>query len=174
MPLHPDVRAYLIESLAAFGSTPLRVAELGSYVMHGHDPRVLFPGSEYVGVDARQGPGVDVVGIAHEWSRWAPPVDCVLSLQALEHDPHWTETLEGAVCLLRRGGLLVVTCAGPGWVTHDTDASPEPGWYRNVSAEEILHVARREAVRLGLTWSHEDARTVSRRSCVRVVFTRPT
>jgi hypothetical protein len=148
--MHGEILAFLrsarVESkLPPLGS--LRVVELGSIVMHG-SPREVFTGAaSYVGVDWRAGPGVDVVALAHE----APveEADVVVCCQMLEHDPHWEKTVAKACSLLRRGGWLFATWAGPGYNPHELETAPPwegaGPYYRNLSVEEVAEVVRRWA-----------------------------
>lgn len=145
---------------------PGLVVELGSYRMHDHDPRPLWPGAAWVGVDAREGPGVEAVGLAHEvlgrmmgpmpttgWPWLSLPPGSrplVLSVSALEHDPHWAATLEAARrYAVLRGGVVAVTCAGQDWEPHELDCAPGGAWYGNRTSAEIaaaLHEGARRVV----------------------------
>lgn len=118
------------------------VVELGSYDING-TPRPVFAGAaQYTGVDWRPGPGVDVVCLAHE----APVqrADVVVCCQMLEHDPHWALTVGKAAHLVRDGGWLFFTWAGPGYVEHELDTAPSvPGGeahYGNLSIVEVAQV----------------------------------
>ena len=115
-----------------------RVVELGSFDVNG-TIRVLFPeASEYVGVDCHPGPGVDVVGLAKDvLADRLGQFDVCVSTEMLEHDPWWRESLARGLDLLRPGGLLVVTCAGPNRAPHNPDESPVQGYYANVSADDM-------------------------------------
>lgn len=125
-----------------------RVVEIGSYDLNGSAREVLQPGTaSYVGVDWREGPGVDVVSLGHAYQpepgQW---FDVAVSCQALEHDPHWRATLARLVKLVAspdRDGWVIVTCAGPGYVPHELDTAPPwPGrgaepWYENRTMAEV-------------------------------------
>lgn len=149
----PEVLRFLA-AVAAANPYPSRVVELGAHRMHDHDPRPTFPDAGWTGVDWRDGPGVFVVGLAHEvvTSRYIGKllvpvdVDVVLSISALEHDPHWALTVAAAVALVRPGGLVAVTCAGPGWEEHERDCAPGGPYYRNVDCEEVASTIRLAAV----------------------------
>ena len=88
------------------------VLECGSYNVNG-SVRGLFTAREYVGLDWRPGPGVDVVSLAHEY-RPGRHFDTVISTEMLEHDPHWRESVQRMVELVKPGGWLIITCAAPG------------------------------------------------------------
>lgn len=115
-----------------------RVLECGSSITN-YTPRAMFPLSDYTGLDARPGPGVDVVSLVHDYAPDAA-FDVVVSTQMLEHDPYWLQSVAAMVGLLKPGGSLLLTFAGPGYPRHETDDSPEPGYYENRSAEDVLAV----------------------------------
>ncbi len=141
MPLHPDVEQFIREAVRQSGTQPAggKVVEFGSYAMHGHDPRPLFPrAAEYIGVDARPGPGVDLVGMAHEVDV-GKDARVVLSLQALEHDPEWWKTIVTCTHCVAPGGLVIITCAGPLWPKHEVETAPNnTSYYCNLSIRPIL------------------------------------
>lgn len=121
-----------------------RVLEVGSRYING-TVRTFFRRCEYWGLDLAYGPLVDCVChvgdfLSVKWGR--PPVpqsyDTVISSEALEHDKRWNDSLAGMLRLTRPGGLLVITCAGPGRPEHGTkrsDPASSPAttdYYRNV------------------------------------------
>lgn len=128
-----------------------RVLEVGSLNING-TVRDFFHACEYVGVDVVPGPCVDVVSLAHDLPAmplFAEPFDVVISCEALEHDRFWPRTLAAMFAILRPGGLMVFTCAGPGRREHGTRCtSPEdsgtcqieawPDYYGNLSEQDIL------------------------------------
>lgn len=148
--MHAEIIAFLRTARCEAGLSSLsglRVVELGAYVING-SPREVFTGAaSYVGVDWRPGPGVDVVALAHE----APveEADVVVCCQMLEHDPHWRLTVEKACSLLRRGGWLFLTWAGPGYTPHELETAPPwegaGAYYGNLSTEEVAAVVREVA-----------------------------
>jgi len=139
-----------------------RVLEIGSYNVNG-TPRAFFEQCEYTGLDLLPGPGVDVVGVAHEYDLPDASVDVVLSCECFEHNPYWAETLGWMVRVLRPGGLCVITCATTGrpvhgtwstdadgraaheqWVTLPNAQCERPGWdrdyYRNLTEADFRSV----------------------------------
>jgi hypothetical protein len=74
-------------------------------------------------------------------SVWVPDraYDVVLSTELLEHTPKWKACVTGMTQALEPGGLLVITCAGPGRERHPMNGnSYEPGeHYANVEAWEL-------------------------------------
>ncbi len=125
------------------------VVEFGAYIING-SVRELFEAEEYVGVDWRPGPGVDVVSLAHEYAGEPGHFDVAIATQMLEHDPYWRETVARMTELVKPGGAMILTWAGPGWRAHELATAPEQGYYRNLSLAEV----REEIARHG-TWRVE-------------------
>lgn len=123
--------------------------DFGSLNINGHN-RGLFESSQYLGIDIAPGSNVDIVSKAHELR--LDPVDTVISTEMLEHDKFWRDSLRNMVSHLRKGGLLVLTCAGPGRAEHgtrrsDPGCSPltcqDPTWmdyYKNLDAADLASV----------------------------------
>jgi predicted methyltransferase len=122
------------------------VVELGSRTVGGQWPysgsvRHLFPGASYVGVDAVDGPNVDVV---NNEAAWQPEpflaVDTVVCTETLEHTPEADKICRNAWSLLQPGGVFVVTAAGVGRAPHSAvDGGPlrDGEFYHNVNREEL-------------------------------------
>lgn len=153
--MHAEVFEFAVRMRKSFaaGFEAKRVLEAGSLDING-TVRNFFPAArEYVGVDWRAGRGVDVVSLMHEF-RGKPDgyFDFVISTEMLEHDPHWHESLRRMTELLAPGGVMLLTCAGPGRNPHRHDTSPVQGHYRNLSMGDIagvvLQVASFKAARL--------------------------
>lgn len=133
--MHPEARQWVEASIDGF--TPKRVLEIGSRNVNG-GVRDLFPDSVYIGVDIIDGPGVDVVGDATELD--LPPVDLVVTTEALEHHPNPGLVIETAYRVLVPGGMLIATMAGPGRHPHSglLEGRPKPGeHYRNIEPDEL-------------------------------------
>lgn len=118
------------------------VIEVGGLDING-TVRGMFPGSIYTSVDVQDGPGVDVVGDAVHLTRdgkLPSGVDCVVTTEALEHYPHPWNIIDSALMLLRPGGVLIATMAGPGRQRHSGihGGVLEPGeHYRNIEPREL-------------------------------------
>jgi SAM-dependent methyltransferase len=123
-----------------------RVLEMCSYDING-SARVNFRDCEYVGVDWRPGPSVDVVTLGHEVSFPVASFDVVLSVETLEHDYYWEQTLATMYRLLRPGGLFLVTVASFNFPPHHPECSSQPEYYRNLMPGDLGPVLQQ----LGLT-----------------------
>ena len=87
--------------------------------------RTMFVRCKYTGVDICPGKNVDVVSRAHEYI--CDPIDTAVSGSMLEHDEYWMESLRHMYRLLKEGGLLVVSAAGPAWPPHGVRSCPGEG-----------------------------------------------
>jgi hypothetical protein len=122
-----------------------KVLECGSFDVN-ENPRGFFQANEYVGIDWRGGPCVDEVSLIHEY-RGRPDgyFDTVISMEALEHDPHWEASIVRMVQLLGEGGSLILICAGPGRPAHCHESSPQAGYYGNIGLARLRHAILRAA-----------------------------
>lgn len=134
---HPEHMAFLKRCVERYPDHAKgRVLEFGSYDVNGAS-RAAFPdAAAYVGVDHRKGPGVDVVGLFHEFYA-DEPFDVFLCCNTLEHDPHWTKTLAAGFSLLRPGGIFILTVPH-GYPEHEVTCSPKDGYYQNIRAGDLF------------------------------------
>lgn len=98
-------------SLAAWSTL-----EVGSLNVNG-SVRPLFTG-EYVGVDFREGPGVDRVMDGHALDFKDATFDVVVSTEMLEHDAAFWLSMAEMGRVLRPGGHLLLTTRGNGFGEH--------------------------------------------------------
>lgn len=134
------------------------VLEIGSFIVNG-TVRDLFSNCDYTGLDISEGPGVDVVCPAQNFKP-GRQYDTIISCECLEHNPYWKETIGTANFLLKKGGLMIFTCAGIGrpvhgvsyleedgkkkhsnWVTMPNVSNPkwQNDYYKNLSINNILN-----------------------------------
>ncbi len=90
--------------------------EIGSYDING-SVRPLFEGSEYIGLDPQEGPGVDWVGDALDYEPEGK-VDCVVCCETLEHAEDWEGLVKKGMSWLDEDGVFLITAAGPGRKPH--------------------------------------------------------
>lgn len=124
----------------------VRVLEVGSYDVNG-SIRKMFEGSEYLGVDLFEGPGVDVVSSGHLLSLPDGSFDASISSECFEHNPFWVETFRNMYRMTADSGILVITCASRGRLEHGTTrttpekspGSQKVGWdyYRNLEETDF-------------------------------------
>lgn len=105
----------------------IKVLEIGSLIVEGQEHlsvRKLFPEAEYIGVDMRQGNGVDIVedfidfankcdnekhdGLNYRYDN-EQEFDLILCLEMLEHAKEPFQIIESAKQCLKPNGVLLVT-----------------------------------------------------------------
>lgn len=119
---------------------PCRVLDIGGRSING-TVRYLFPNADYVAIDLADGPGVDVIGDVCDYQ--AEPFDLIVCCEVLEHTD--ADILGAAHRLLRDGGTLIVTAAGPTRPPHSSvDGGPvrDGEFYRNVAREWLEDALR--------------------------------
>jgi SAM-dependent methyltransferase len=104
----------VVRAVAETFPLPEPVLEIGSYQVAGQegvaDLRTLFPGREYVGLDVRPGPGVDMLGDVEALPQLDGSVGTVLAVCAFEHVPRFWKGFEEVRRVLRPDGALLVAC----------------------------------------------------------------
>lgn len=154
--MHPEAHAYV----ARFATTdPISVVEFGSRNVN-YTVRPLFPNADWWGIDAQPGPAVDEVADAATW-RPCWTVDLVVCCEVFEHTPDWAAIVANSFEVVRSGGRVVFTCAGPGRPEHgvNVDDPLNPGHYSNVDPDEL-----REAM-VAAGFDRIETGTVPNRSC---------
>lgn len=116
------------------------VYEFGSHNVNDNgDLRKVTVGCEYhIGIDWREGPSVDVVSLAHEFSPGVK-ADVILSASMLEHDPYFEESLTNMVSLLKSGGLIVISWGAALNFPHCHDHSPD-GRFWPLPAGKVINI----------------------------------
>lgn len=101
--------------------------------------RHLFPNARYVTLDALEGPNVDIVADAAEWTPTSRH-DFVLCTEVFEHTERWPDICVTAYKACRTGGTFLVTAAGPGRSVHSgisETADPTGEWYENIDPDRL-------------------------------------
>lgn len=118
---------------------PGAVLEIGGLNVNG-TIRDHFPNADpYHALDMADGEGVDIVADATSWEP-DREYDTVVTTGMLEHLEDWRLVIDTAYKALRPGGLLLLTCAGPGWKRHGMHGASAPEadeWYQNVDPAEL-------------------------------------
>jgi SAM-dependent methyltransferase len=107
--LHGVARA-LTETFALPGP----ILEIGSYQVQGQerisDLRPLFVGAKYRGLDARPGPGVDLVADVEALPHADASVGTVVAMNTFEHVPRFWQAFAEIHRVLRPDGALLLSC----------------------------------------------------------------
>ncbi len=92
---------------------PEPILEVGSYQVEGQEDlvnlRSLLKGREYIGLDIRPGPGVDLVGDVERLDLPDASVGTVIAFSAFEHVPRFWRGFEEVRRVLRPDGAFVVS-----------------------------------------------------------------
>jgi SAM-dependent methyltransferase len=104
----------LVRAVAQTFSLPGPILEIGSYQVEGQERianlRDLFPGQDYLGVDDRPGPGVDMVASVEDLPQADASVGTVLSVCTFEHVRRFWRGFEEIRRVLRPDGTIFVAC----------------------------------------------------------------
>lgn len=138
--MHAEAFDYIRKAVGWLGDTAgFRVIEFGSHDVNG-SPRGLFPKVlVYTGVDPWDGPGVDVVKRAQDFSP-AMEYDVCISAETLEHDPDPIGQINAAWLALRSGGKFILTAAAPPRLPHRCDGfvgDMAGEYYRNIEVADL-------------------------------------
>lgn len=166
--------AHCAEKYAPWFVGPNRVAEFGSLNVNG-SVRQFFSGQrEYVGIDWRKGPNVDVVSLAHR-VKLEPGYDTIISASMLEHDPYWEKSLERMVKHLAPHGGLFLSWGAARNNPHRFETAPD-GLFHSLPAGKLLRAL--EALGLyvhefryeyRMPWLDEEAKRKLDEGCVGAV-----
>ena len=92
-----------------FREKKISILEIGSYNVNG-TIRDIFVNQRYVGVDVKNGPGVDIVydGLNLDIQE---KFDLSISCECFEHNPYYLENFKKMIELTKNDGVVVFTCA---------------------------------------------------------------
>lgn len=88
-----------------------KVLDVGSLNENGAVRDFIGECREFIGIDMRQGKGVDIVMNGHDLVKKFKPesFDLITCCETLEHDIKFWETVEAMKAVLKKGGWLLVT-----------------------------------------------------------------
>jgi SAM-dependent methyltransferase len=125
----------------------LKVLEIGSYIVNGTVRPYFALASQYIGVDLMPGPGVDIVSNGEDINLPDENFDIAISCECFEHNPHWVKSFQSMYEKIKKGGILIASCASRGRLEHGTKrTSPEssPGtqsiewnYYKNLTKKDF-------------------------------------
>lgn len=135
--MHDSVRRWVERIVDQHELTQGNVLDVGSLDVNG-SCRDLFNG-RYVGMDVREGPGVDVVSCSWSMPFANDEFDTVLCLEMIEHDRQFWLTLPELGRVLKPGGSLLISTRAPEFPLHE---HPFDYWRFTLSAmEELMRLA---------------------------------
>lgn len=112
---------YVAKNLREVEIRGRKVIEVGSYGGGGVRPLITsWSPAEYVGVDLREGPGVDVVCNAESLVErfGSNSFDIVISTELLEHVRNWRNVLSDFKNICRPNGVILITTRSKGYPYH--------------------------------------------------------
>jgi SAM-dependent methyltransferase len=94
----------------------------------------MFSGKNYIGVDMRPGPNVDIVMNGHDLTKFFEPCsfDLVICFDTLEHDDKFWLTVYEMRKVVKSGGWMVIGVPGQNTPLHD-----HPGDYWRFMQESM-------------------------------------
>lgn len=117
---------------------PDPILEIGSYQVEGQESlinlRSLFPGREYIGVDFREGPGVDCVANVESLPQKNGSIGTVIAFSTFEHVERFWIGFEEVRRVLKPNGVFLVCCP---FYFH-VHAYPSDYWRFTPMAFEVL------------------------------------
>ena len=133
------------------------VLEVGSRDVNGTVRGLFKNASSYLGIDLFPGGGVDQVADGADCDL-GRKFDVVVCCEVLEHARRPGAVVANSLRHLRKGGKLVITCAGPTRVPHSNDggALRDGEHYRNVYAEDLFAWAPGQDVYVRTTPDYQD------------------
>jgi SAM-dependent methyltransferase len=109
--MNPFIRG-VTRAVAETFALPGPILEIGSYIVEGQedigDVRGFFPGREYIGLDKRPGPGVDLVADVEHLPQADGSIGTVLALGTFEHVQRFWLGFEQIHRVLRPGGAFLI------------------------------------------------------------------
>lgn len=116
----PQIQNWVKKAKRKYISNSGRVLEVGSLDVNGSVKKYFEDATEYIGIDAIKGPGVDKIVNAHNiLKHWKPGTfDTVLCLEMLEHDNAPWVTIEIFRKVVKKNGILIVTTPTFGFPLH--------------------------------------------------------
>lgn len=116
-----------------------RILEVGAYNVNGsmRDYCLSFAPKKYIGVDLKEGAGVDQVLNAENLARelGKNSFDVVISTEMLEHVVDWKAVITNMKQVLKPGGIILITTRSQGFPFHEY---PVDAWRFSVEDMESI------------------------------------
>lgn len=115
------------------------ILEVGSYNINGSIKDIISSKcQEYIGVDWRAGPNVDIVSLAHEME-FDRKFKAVVSASMLEHDPHYEKSIVNMCHYVQKDGILILTWGVAANPLHCEAEAPD-GVFHPLPAGKVIHI----------------------------------
>lgn len=146
--MHASAMAWMSTQIKQFGLYNKKVLEMGSFNVNG-SVRELFTG-DYLGIDIREGDGVDQVldasSLPEELSN---SFDVVVSTEMLEHCEDWRAVINSMKDAISNKGRILLTTRGPGFGRHEY-----PGDYWRFTPEHMAEIFADMRTKIESDWEH--------------------
>ena len=124
------------------------ILEIGSYDVNG-SVRDIFKGSNYLGIDLLNGPGVDLIMNGEDIRKLNKKFDIIISSECFEHAVNWKKIFSAMIECVKDNGYIIMTCASTGRIEHGTKRSDfffkmksSPGtnddYYKNLNKKDFF------------------------------------
>jgi len=140
--MHPAAFTFVMQTLVGVGVRGARILDVGSMDVNSSEQGLSVRdlcalASVYVGIDEREGEGVDIVTSAADYVPSAT-FTIVISTEALEHTPDPQSIIDCAWRCLTHGGLLILTAAGDGRTPHGcSGGAVGDEYYKNIASADL-------------------------------------
>ncbi len=136
---HESCLAFVARNLTREEVSGKRVLEIGSFDVNG----TVRPGvealncAEYIGIDFRQGKGVNIVCNADDLIETfgKNSFDIVISTSFLEHAENWKKVISGSKNVVKEGGVMLHTTVSKGFGLHEY-----PHDYWRYEPDDMRHI----------------------------------
>ena len=149
---HKEQLSFLTELSKIISSkkklSKINILEIGSYEVNG-SIRNIFKGTNYLGIDLSNGPGVDLVMNGENIRKLNKKFDIIISSECFEHAVNWKEIFFAMIDCVEDNGYIIMTCASTGRIEHGTIRSDlfsgtksSPGtndnYYKNLNKKDFF------------------------------------
>lgn len=114
------------------------IIEFGSFNENGSLRDFITNYDDYIGIDWRAGPRVDVVSLAHEYKS-DKSFDAVLSASMLEHDPFWSDSITNMVSFMKNNSILILSWGSALNTPHYYHVAPD-GKFHSLKAGLVINL----------------------------------
>ena len=99
------------------------VLEIGSLDVNGNIRNLFNFSKEYVGIDLKKGPNVDLVLNGIDIDKLNKSFDIIISCECFEHAKDWKVIFEKMCQISKENSFIVISVASTGRVEHGTERS---------------------------------------------------
>jgi SAM-dependent methyltransferase len=143
---------------------PRDILEVGSLNVNGSVRRYFTNFKQYIGVDWRAGPDVDVVCLAEDMN-FDKQFNVVISCSMLEHDPHWDLSLLNMTKYLKEDGILLLSWGSACCFPHQKHTAID-GEFHGLPVGPVLQLVREHGIYIHEFHYEGSASFIKKRQCL--------